>query len=108
VWVQRRGGSAGRWHVGPLLGLNQRDHSRRHAGVGYQQGTGIGATSCQPKYSLCWCRQRQGWSCQCRDGTAQCQDWGVLDSEADRPKVIFLQKKEGLNLIRRKGCYLAA
>jgi hypothetical protein len=27
-----------------------------------------------------------------QDGTAQ-WDWGVLDSEADRPKVIFLQKR---------------
>jgi hypothetical protein len=97
MWVQRRRGlGAGRWHVGPLLGLNQRDHSRRHAGVGYQQGAlaNIGATSCQPQVQFVLvCRQRQGWSCQCRDGTAQCQDWGVLDSEADRPKVIFLQKR---------------
>jgi hypothetical protein len=55
--------------------------------------TGLGRLRASHKYSLCWCAgQRQGWSCQCRDGT-QCQDWGVLDSEADRPKVIFLAEK---------------
>jgi hypothetical protein len=41
VWVQRRRALALEDGMSePLLGLNQRDHSRRHAGVGYQQGAG--------------------------------------------------------------------
>jgi hypothetical protein len=53
----------------------------------------MGRLRASHKYSLCWWQAAARMELSVQDGTAQCQDWGVLDSEADRPKVIFLQKR---------------
>jgi hypothetical protein len=60
------------------------------------------------KYSLCWCRQRQGWSCQCRDGTTM-SGLGCLGSRQIGQKSFSCRKDKKLaKLNPRKGCYLAA
>jgi hypothetical protein len=52
---------AGRWHVGAHLLGSISEISRRHAGVGYQQGALANISdSCQPQVQCC--AGQRGWS----------------------------------------------
>jgi hypothetical protein len=109
VWVQRRRG-LWRWKMACHHCLGSISETRRHAGVAYQQGAlAIRATSCQPQVQFVLCAGSG------KDGAVA----GILHNV--RIGVSWIQRQIGqshfscrkdkkgfLNLIRRKGCYLAA